>query len=356
MSAVVKHRVAWSDGFPVVEESEAAVSACLSQCGLSPDQEIGAGVDARGAAVQLVRAGGEPEYFPVVVAALEAVLDPRFRIEHLGGPLSTWPAFVVNGPIVSKLQLYNGVYVMAAGRKANAAIGRAISLVLGNCLPEITGRDTAVLGNAARMSGMVIAEKEDTPWQPLHVMLGHSPETSTVTAFSTSQGSPLQLLPLGARYTTARPIAALIAEHCSEGWCGPGTQLLLVSPNAQRPFIDDGWSKDDLRACLKEHARISTAQLKRLGRWKAGPGDEIRSDGSVALCAGDEERWLRLADPATWSHVHPAPGQQPAPAPAECFDVYPVVAGSEVAHMYMYLFHPYPAPIPPVTKPVRLAG
>jgi hypothetical protein len=351
----------WTDGFPVVEESDSTVRACLVHAGVSSDHAIGRGVSARDAAVHLIRAGGEPEYMPVVVAALEAVLDPDFHVEHLGGPLSTWPAFVVNGPIVNKLELYSGVYVMAAGRKANAAIGRAVSLVLGNCLPEIAGRDSAVLGSAARMAGMVIAEKEDSPWEPLHVMLGHPAGSSTVTAFSTSQGSPLQLLPLGTRFMSAPPIAALIAEHCSEGWCGRGVQMLLVSPNAQRNFLADGWSKSDLRAYLKEHARISVAQLKRFRRWKAGEDEQVLNDGSVALRPGDEERWLRLADDEIWRHLHPAPGapsdQRQGQASGVNFDVYPVLAGSEVAHMYMHLFYPYPAPpVAPVTKAIRLPG
>jgi hypothetical protein len=352
MSAAPAAIAGWSDGYPIVPETDAAVSACLEQAGLARDAQIASGVAAREVAVQTIRAGGRPEYMPVVVAALEAVLDPAFHAAHLGGPLSSWPAFVVNGPITEKIGLYSGIYVMASARRANATIGRAISLVLGSCLPQLGSRDTAILGNAARMAGMVIAEKQDTSWEPLHVSLGQPREASTVTAFSTSQGSPLQVLPLGTRYMSAPPIAALVAEHFAEGWCGPGTTLLLVSPNAQRVFLADRWSKDDLRDYLKQHARISVAQLKRLRRWKPASGERATDSLSAPLQPGDEQRWLRLADKALWEKLYPAPGQR-EPVEAE-FDVLPVVAGSEVAHMYMYLFYPYPAPlIRPVTKRIR---
>jgi hypothetical protein len=335
-------RSGWSDGYPVVEESDNAVARVLEQAGLARDSELGSGVAAAEVAVQAVRAGCRPEYMPVVVAALEAVLDAAFHAEHLGGSLAAWPAFVVNGPLAAKLRLYNGPYVMAAGRRANASIGRAISLALANCLPSI-GRPRAVFGCPSRMAGLVIAEREDTPWEPLHVMLGHPRESSTVTAFSSFQ-NPFQILPLGSRYTTATRIAALYAFNAAEGWCGPGTRMLLLSPNAQRVFLADGWSKQDLRRYLVENTKISVAQLKRLHRWNG--------EGAASPITLDEEQhYFRLADDALWPKLHPAPGQHQL---ASGVDFMPVVAGSEVAHMYTELFTPYPTPTPrPVTKTIR---
>ena len=46
--------------------------------------------------------------------------------------------------------------------------------------------------------------------------------------------------------------------------------------------------------------------------------------------AGDEQRWLRLADRTLWDRLYLAPGQR-EPVDAE-FDVLPVVAGSESRH------------------------
>lgn len=343
----------WTDGFPVVPETDRAIARFLDAAALDAKAEVTPGVAAREAAVQAIRAGALPEYMPVIVAALEAVLDPAFSAQHLASRLSTWPAFVVNGPVVEKLGLYSGIYVMASARRANATIGRAISLALANTRPELAGRDSAVLGNASRMAGMVIAEKEDTPWTPLHAMLGQPREASSVTAFPTALGSPLQILPLGTRYTSAPPIAALIADHCSQGGMVPGTQMLLVSPNAQRAFLADNWSKEDLRAHLQKNARVSVAQLKRLRRWKPAAGERADARGSAPIVDGDEERWFRLGDPALWPNLHALNGEAAVPSPA--FDVLPVVAGSEVAHLYMYLFHPYPsASARPVTKEVKL--
>ena len=186
-------------------------------------------------------------------------------------------------------------------------------------------------------------------------MLGQPADANTVTAFSSFQGSPLQVLPLGTRYMTAPPVAALYAEHCTEGWCGPGTQLVLLSPNAQRVFLADGWSKADLRAYLNQHANISVAQLKRMRRWIPVGSEQPSDESSAPIHPGDETRFMRLADSSLWGHLHAAPGQKGDVA----FDVdfLPVVAGSEVAHMYTYIFYPYPVPPPrPVIKRIRSSG
>src|SRR5262249_32473095 len=241
------------------------------------------------------------------------------------------------------------------GRRANVTIGRAIGLTLVNGLPELAGLRNRVMGNAAQMAGMVIAEKEDTPWEPLSVLLGFPPEASTVTAFSTFQGSPLQILPLGDRFRRAITVANLYAEAGSEGWCGPGTRLLLLAPTAQRPFLEEGWSKEDLRAYLRENTRISVADLKRRRRWLPGPGESPTEEGSAPISREDESRYLSVTSGELAGKLAMLPNE-PAPASATA-DFLPVVAGSEVAHLYTYLFEPYPIPPPsPVTKLVRAAG
>jgi hypothetical protein len=332
----------WSDGLPLVQETPETVSRFLGESGFDADATLARGVSVHDVAVQAVRAGCLPDYMPVIVAAMEAVLDDAFHMEHMAGPLATWPGFVVNGPVTAKIGLYNGPYVLSSGRRANATVGRAISLALANCVPQLAGAGFSVLGSATRMAGLVIAEREDTAWDPLHVTLGHKPEESVVTAFSTFQGSPAQLLPLSSWYTSGETVGALIAEIVAEGWCCPGTHMLMVSPNAQRLFVGDGWSKDDLRRYLVENTRISVAQLKRISRWKA-------SDPAVP---SDEEHFLRLADDELWDRLTLAPGQAEV---LRGFDVLPFVSGSEVAHMYCHVFYPYPTVSPrPVSKPVRM--
>src|SRR6266498_4196393 len=74
----------WTDGLPVVPPTERAVRAMLDTAGLEPDKEVcfitnrQAAVSAEKIAVNAVMAGCLPEHMPVVVAAVEALADPKW--------------------------------------------------------------------------------------------------------------------------------------------------------------------------------------------------------------------------------------------------------------------------------------
>ena len=348
---------AWSDGLPTVPVTGERVASALDYLGAGGGDlviehpALRRSVTAEMAARLSLMAGCKHQYLPVVIAALEAVADPAFHLEHLASPSSPWPAFVVNGPIIRETALYTGPYVMAAGRRPNVTIARAISFILGNAGGEQF--QGGVMGNPSRLS-MVIPEEENTPWEPMHMQLGYPRETSTVTAFSTHEGSPLQVLPLGERYNRALAVASLLAEHCAAGWCSPGTQLILISPNAQRPFLEDKWSKEDLRRYLLDNATVSVAELKRRRRWVPGPGEPPSEQASAPIQPGDDERFLSLAKGEPFDKLYDPPEGKVTPPASTDFRI--IVAGSEVAHLYMYLFYPFPTPPPsPVTKTVRPA-
>lgn len=76
----------WTDGLPMVPPTEERVEACLRVLGMKPDQVIGVippggGIaTAEKIAANAVMAGCRPECLPVVVAAVEAMLDARFNL------------------------------------------------------------------------------------------------------------------------------------------------------------------------------------------------------------------------------------------------------------------------------------
>jgi hypothetical protein len=263
----------WTDGLPIVAPTPERVGAFLTYAGLEPDEEVGfyeirnRRVNAEKVAINAVMAGCKPEYFPVVVAAIEAVMDHDFHTNHLASTSSPWPAFVVNGPIIEAIGLNRGANVLGPGSAANATIGRAISLTLANCLEaRVGGVQQGVLGIPSRVGGAVIAEQEDTPWEPLSVTRGVPRGTSGVTAVPHFMGGPEQVVAYPPKhFPSARALASLIAEHftlhntASIGF----TNLVLISPPMQRRFLADGWSKEDLRRYLLENVRVSLAKAKR---------------------------------------------------------------------------------------------
>src|SRR5262249_59114767 len=125
-------------------------------------------------AVNAVMAGCRPEYFPIIVSAVEAMLDPAFNlygVQATTHPVA--PLVIANGPHARAIGLHSGSGLFGPGFRANATIGRAVRLVLLNVGGAWPGRhDMATQGSPAKFS-YAIAEREDaSPWAPLHVGLG----------------------------------------------------------------------------------------------------------------------------------------------------------------------------------------
>jgi len=138
-------------------------------------------------AVNSVMAGCRPEYFPAVVAAVDAVSDHGFNL--IAMQATTHPAgalLIFNGPIRNAIGLNSGAGVVGPGTRANMTIGRALSLVLMNVGGARPGElDKATMGHPGKLSFCMAEHEEANPWGPLHVHKGYSATTSTVTAVPT---------------------------------------------------------------------------------------------------------------------------------------------------------------------------
>ena len=142
----------WSDGLPVVPATEDAVRRFVEAAGREPDEVVvreptrRRTITVEKVAINAVLAGCRPEYMPVVLAALEAMGDPAYNLH--GAITSTGgsaPFLVVNGPVRRALGINGGVNCFGPGWRANATIGRALRLVILNCLgaqPGVLDRST----------------------------------------------------------------------------------------------------------------------------------------------------------------------------------------------------------------------
>ena len=76
----------WTDGLPVVPPTEEAVAKMIEYVGRNPQEVVGEIPPYGGIAtieklaINSVMAGCRPEYFPVVIATVEACLDPRHNL------------------------------------------------------------------------------------------------------------------------------------------------------------------------------------------------------------------------------------------------------------------------------------
>ena len=179
----------WTDGLPVVPATPDRVEAMLLAAGLDPAHEVAhiadraVSVTAEKVAINAVMAGCRPEYMPVVVAAIEAIGDPRWG--YHGPGTSTAGAgvlIVVNGPIAHALDINAGDNLFGPGWRANLTIGRAVRLVMRNVCGSRPGTlDRGTLGHPGKLSYVIAENEAESPWLPLHVERGLRADQSAVT-------------------------------------------------------------------------------------------------------------------------------------------------------------------------------
>ncbi|HET8562742.1 MAG TPA: TlpA family protein disulfide reductase, partial [Candidatus Binatia bacterium] len=105
----------WTDGLPIIPPTEERVEQMLVGVTGNPQDVVGT-VPPRWApatiekiAINAVMAGCLPEYMPVLIAAVEAITDPKLNLYSLqattGGPAIM---LIINGPMRNRLKFNSG--------------------------------------------------------------------------------------------------------------------------------------------------------------------------------------------------------------------------------------------------------
>jgi hypothetical protein len=283
-----------SDGLPIVPPTKEKIEQFLRYSARDPSEVLGVLLpDSRAAsvwsvAVNGVMAGCRPEHMPVLVALIEAMADPYYGVEHSGNTPGGETLIILNGPIIKQLGFNFTQGVMRDGFRANTSIGRFWRLYLRNVAGFLPHKnDKATFGNTWRV---VVAENEDVlakiGWTQYSAEFGFAPGTNAVAiarytggnhVSSVSGSTPEQMLPY--------VVDAMIKQHSwqlmfSVGQ-GMGTlrPLMLMSPIIAETIAGWGWSKQDLKRHLYDHARISAFEFERILRdWTNKPTWDLREE------------------------------------------------------------------------------
>lgn len=280
----------WTDGLPVTPPTDARIIRMLQGTKRAPDDVVGkvppnlAPVTVEKAAINAVMAGCRPEYFPVVLAALEAALEPVFTMHGLWCTTCfSSPIIVVNGPITEKIRMNWGINALGQGNRANATIGRALQLIVRNVGGGVPGDlDRSTLGGPGKYT-FCFAEDEytDPDWEPLSVSRGFERGQNTVTLF---QGDGVQGVidwrsntPEALSKSLAMSLLAVghvkLAEFTNA--------MLVMSPEHHAIFRDAGWTRADITASLHEDMKRPGSEIAH-GAQGVGEGiDPARADEVV---------------------------------------------------------------------------
>ena len=293
----------WSDGLPMVPPTEARVLRMLSGTSRDPKEIVGfappnlAALTVEKVAINAVMAGCKPEYLPVVLAAVEAVLEPAFSMHGvLATTMFVSPVVVVNGPIRRQIGMNALGNALGQGNRANATIGRAVQLVIRNVgggRPREV--DRATLGNPGKYTYCFAEDEEGSCWEPLSTDFGVARGVSAVTVFA---GFGLQgIVDQKSREpeSLSRSIAESLKAMHNVKLAPACDALLVICPEHERTFRNAGWSKEKLRQRLYEMIQIPAEELVHgargiaEGHGSAAPGTtrgKIRPGGLLIVRAG----------------------------------------------------------------------
>lgn len=258
----------WSDGLPIVPPTDLRIAQMLTGTTRRPDEVIGIippnliECTVEKVAINAVMAGCRPEYFPVVLAAIEGALKPEFSMHGLLATLwFSGPVVIVNGPITRRIGMNSAGNALGQGNRANSTIGRALQLLIRNVGGGLPGEiDRSVLGNPGKV-GFCFAEDESDPdWTPVNVARGAAPGSDGVTLFHGDGVQGVQAWASTNPDSLTKALAMALWSVTHPKLCQWGNAILVLCPEHYAVYQAAGLGRrEDIEGMLWE-------ALKRPGR------------------------------------------------------------------------------------------
>ena len=270
-----------TDGLPIVPPTRRRYERMLAYCPFDPAlvlaEEIGpsgSDITVQDVAVAAVMAGCKPTAMPILVTAFKALANERYNFlqsvttSHPGGNL-----VLVSGPLAKEAGLYGGQGCMGPGPWANAAVGRAVNLVLINRCRSVPGiSDLACTSSQAEFTFCFAEESSLTPWPTINA---ERFDASTTTVLVLKAEAPHDIIDFLS--TNAGDLMDTIVDSCttlgSNNAYMPGTLLLALVPDHMELLRREGWDKDAIRRHIHERVHNETALVRNRGLSPARPKD-----------------------------------------------------------------------------------
>src|SRR6266508_6604363 len=169
----------WSDGFPLVAPTQAALEAMLRGTRRGAGDVIatlepGFGLaTVEKLAANAVMAGCRSAHLPLLIAAVRCLAEPKMYLRNKAmstGPHA--PLVLVNGPRGREAGLTSGMCALGPGAPSasNTVLGRALRLVMMNVGHTYVGvSDMDTIGSPLKYSLCCAENKAESPWEPYHV-------------------------------------------------------------------------------------------------------------------------------------------------------------------------------------------
>jgi len=254
-----------SDGLPVIPPTDERLADTLAHTDRPSEETIMElptsfeELTVESLASCAVMAGCRPAYFPVVLAAFDGLAEWPNLKAVMATTSGFNPAVIVNGPVRHDLDVNCGAGLYGPGFRANATIGRAVSLAFITVGGVYPGTGTmATQAHPGRYTYCFGELEEESAWDPLHVDNGGlDPETSAVTVF------PAHSPHLADEGPSSDPddedILDGLAHAAGESAVGPSRwpgQVLFVLSQDHAGRLGRDYEKREVKEYLHEHTRL----------------------------------------------------------------------------------------------------
>jgi hypothetical protein len=272
------HSRGMTDGLPVIIPTPERVARMVLASGQEADMALGTMGPGHGmatlekVAIAAVMAGCLPDYMPLVVAAVKAVIDPRFDLTEMQATTHcTAPLLIVNGPARHTCGPVSSSYgALGPGHRANASIGRALRLAMINIGGGRPGTsDMALLGHPGKFTYCLAEAEEASPFPPLHTALGFDPDDSVVTVIGAE--APHSVLFSGDGDDPTQHLAlldilaiGLANAATNNAILTSGTAVVVLNPEHAAVLHGAGLTREDIASELYERCEIEAVEINRL--------------------------------------------------------------------------------------------
>jgi hypothetical protein len=249
----------WTDGLPIIPPTEEAVAEMLTGTDLPRDHVVATLIPRKGKAtvekiaVNAVMAGALPTYMPVLIAAVQSFADPKSRFDTFEVSTGSWAPFLaINGRIRNDINVNCSSGALSPGNIANAAIGRAVGLIVKNIGGARKAvEDMGVIGNPGKYSLVIGEDEEASPWEPFNIERGFKKEDNTVTVFFPN--TFIQTVPSG---TDAKGILDTLSGMVTSTMSG-----LILIPSWAKVLANEGYTRQKVKEYLAAHGTPSPSAV-----------------------------------------------------------------------------------------------
>jgi hypothetical protein len=272
-----------SDGLPLIPPTEQRLAAMLQGTKHDPAEVVTTtmwpaqwSVTVEKVAIVGVMAGCKPEYMPVLLATVEA-------FSACGSAIRSTNSFsymrVVNGPVRREIGMNGGTYALGPGNRANATLGRFLSLAVTSLGGGQVGVNLmGTQGNVSSYAFCFPENEEASPWESFASEKGFGPGESTLTMFATGWSHCGNYLGGG-----IDDFARAMAQFTY-----PSGMVILTSPARAREWERSGRTKEDFKEYVWSCATLPVRTFRQDSYYKKFIEPELKGKAS------HRSRWPRL--------------------------------------------------------------